>query len=104
MKDEELDIVYSKYKLATNMSYSELLLWSNNPCSKKASIGRAAIKRNLFLLKDSKEKWGIKHIREAKKAISYLARAKKIKSTNIICGGYTRNEIALKNWAFDINK
>lgn len=86
------------------MSYSELLKWSKTDCSKKASLDRKPIKRNLMLLYTPKSNWGKYQVREANKVISYLARAKKIKSSKVICNGYTRNEIALKNWAYNIKK
>ena len=96
-----LNSVYSKYKNSTNMSYSELNKWSKNPCSTKASIGRTAINRNLNLLSTPKSQWTQQDITEANKAISYLARAKTIKSNNNVPGcNMTRNEIALKNWAY----
>lgn len=95
------DLVYNKYKNSTNMSYSELKNWSQNPCSYKASIGRTAINRNLNLLSTPKSQWTDRDITEANKAISYLARAKTIKSNNNVPGcDMTKNEIALKNWAY----
>ncbi len=45
------DEVYKKYKASVNMSYSEFKKWSESECSKKASLNRAPIKRNLTLLK-----------------------------------------------------
>lgn len=102
---EELDRIYRRYKKATNMTYSELLDWSMTECSRKASLDKSPLKRNLKLLRTPKSRWTGKHIRWAKKTISYLARAKKIKSRNYIkeCGR-TKNSIALKNWAFDIKQ
>lgn len=94
--------IYNKYHESVNMSYSELLAWSKTPCSKKASLSRDPIKRNLHLLKTPKSKWGNKEFTWANKTISYLARAKKIKSNNYVPGcNMTKNEIALKNWAYD---
>lgn len=103
MKD--LDETYAEYKSQTNMTYSELLAWSRTPCSRKASLDRRPIRRNLKLLSKPKSQWNKADMREAKKAISYLKRAKKIRSNNFVkeCG-YTVNEIALKNWAWDAKK
>ena len=101
--DKEKDIVFKKYSRLTNMPYSSLVNWANNPCSRKASIGRTAINRNLRLKSKSKNEWTNRDVKDAKKAISYLSRARKIKSHKIISScGYTRNQIALKNWAFDV--
>lgn len=102
--NQELEAVYEKYYNEVNMSYSELKTWANNPCSKKASLDRSPIKRNLHLLSTPKSRWKTKEISWANKTISYLARARKIKSSNEICNGYTKNEIALKNWAYDVNR
>ena len=96
-----INSVYSKYKKAVNMTYRELKIWSENPLSKKASLTREPIKRNLRLLKKNKNTWNLKDVKDANKTISYLARAKKIKSKNFIKGKLTKNDIALRNWAFD---
>jgi hypothetical protein len=103
LSPQQKDEIYGKYQDATNMGYSELLEWSKNPCSREASIGRTAIKRNLRLKSKNKEDWTLQDYKDANKSISYLARAKKIKSSNKVGCGYTKNEIALKNWAFDSN-
>lgn len=114
--------IYNDYKKATNMTYSELLLWSSNPLSQTASVRpskesaeakkeRRKLKnylpdnireesrnfntaqiRNLVLLKIPFRDWDIFLEIQAKKAISYLARAKK--------GKGTINRRALMNWAF----
>jgi hypothetical protein len=103
--ESEKDIVFKKYNRLTNMSYSALSNWADNSCSKKASIGRTAINRNLRLKSKSKNEWTSRDVKDAKKAISYLSRATKIKSHKKIKScGYTHNQIALKNWAFDVKK
>jgi len=96
-----IDKVYSKYKKAVNMTFRELKIWSENPLSKKASLSREPINRNLRLLKKNKSDWTLRDVKGANKTISYLARAKKIKSKNFIAGKLTKNDIALRNWAFD---
>ena len=101
---EIIEQTYKKYKKATNMTYTELLIWSKNPCSKKASQNRNPINRNLKLLKKNKPDWNMEDVREANKVISYLARAKKIKRSKTKvkdCKGLTKNEIALMNWSFN---
>ena len=102
---KEIDNVYIKYKKATNMSPMELKIWANNPKSREASLSREPIKRNLRLLSKPKNKWTAKDVRDANKTISYLARAKKIKrAKNVPKNVLTRNEKALRNWAFDVFK
>lgn len=102
----EKDEIFSKYNQDTNMSYSELVEWANNPCSRKASIGRKAINRNLNLKSKNKEQWANHEYHEAKKAISFLARHKgqpsgkfASKSCNL-----SKRSIALMNWAYNPNK
>ena len=103
---EEIDETYTEYKASVNMSYSELKRWSETECSKKASIGRTAINRNLTLLSKKKADWTSANATEARKAIAYIARAKKQpqgKNVSKDCP-YSKNYIALKNWAYDRNK
>ena len=66
--DDELDSVYAAWRKAVNMSASELQAWSNDPCSRKASLDPAAvIKRNLNLLNTPKDQWGPKEVADAKR-------------------------------------
>ena len=103
---EEIDETYTEYKASVNMSYSELKRWSETECSKRASIGRTAINRNLTLLSKKKADWTSANATEARKAIAYIARARKQpqgKNVSKDCP-YSKNYIALKNWAYDRNK
>ncbi len=103
---EEIDETYTEYKSSVNMSYSELKRWSESECSKKASIGRTAINRNLTLLSKKKSDWTSANATEARKAIAFIARAIKQpqgKDVSKDCP-YSKNYIALKNWAYDRNK
>lgn len=105
VSQKELDKVYKKYKGSVNMTFTELKIWSKNPKSKEASLSREPIKRNLRLLSKKKSDWSIKDIKEANMVISYLARAKKIKrASGIPRNELTKNEKALRNWAFDVFK
>jgi len=100
-----LDEVYREYKKETNMTLFELLNWSKNPCSKKASLDRRPLNRNLKLLRKPKDRWTMTDIQEAKKAISFLRRHKRQPSGDIVKGcGVSKRTIALKNWAYDPNK
>ncbi|MFW5794703.1 MAG: hypothetical protein ACOCV1_04385 [Bacillota bacterium] len=101
----ELDNVYREYHNLTNMSYSELLKWSKNPCSFKASLDRRPIERNLMLLKTPKSQWTQHHINEAKKMISFERRHSKAPAGKEVPGcGISKRTIARKNWAVDPNK
>lgn len=97
--------IYRDYKNETNMSCMRFMNWSKRPCSFNASLDRRPIKRNLKLLCNPKKKWTDRDYKEAQKSISYLRRAKKIKSRNIVHGcEKTKNEIALKNWGYETQK
>lgn len=70
-----------------------------------ASLDRQPIKRNLMLLGTSKNQWTDKHIKEAKKQISFEKRHRKGKAGKPVkeCG-ISKRTIARKNWAYDPNK
>lgn len=98
------DIKQEYFKL-TNMSYSELKTWSKTNLSKKASLSREPIKRNLRLLFRKNKKWSNYDCVDALKTINYIKRASKIRRSKKILGDdYTKNEIALKNWGYDVKK
>lgn len=101
----ELDLVYSKYHNSVNMTYGELLDWSKRPCSRKASLSRKPIQRNLRLLRKPKSKWTKQDIKNAKKTISFIARHKNQPSGKPVRGcNISKRTIALKNWAYNPNK
>lgn len=104
MRKDVLDRVFRRYKKITNMSYTELLIWSKKPISKLASVNRKPIRRNLRILKKKKDQWTMKDIKDANKTISYLSRAKKRPRGKVISKGLTRNQISMMNWGFNFYK
>lgn len=105
MNRDKIQSVYKRYKQNTNMTYSELKKWSKNPCSKKASIGRAAINRNLKLLRKPLSKWDERDAEEALKTISFNSRMRKVPAGERVDGcNLSKRSISLMNWAFDPNK
>jgi hypothetical protein len=99
MKTNNLDNTFKKYKKSVNMNLGELKEWKKNPCSKKASIGRAAINRNINLLSKNKNQWTEKDIKEAKKTISFNARMSKVKPGKKVKGcNISKRDISLANW------
>lgn len=105
MNKTQIHNIYKKYNDTTNMSFSELLKWGNNPCSKKASVDRQPIKRNLLLLGTPKKGWTKWHANEAKKMLSFEARHSKGKTGKEVKGcGISKRTISRKNWAVDPNK
>jgi hypothetical protein len=105
-KETELDIVFSNYHKAVNMSFSQLESWSKTEYSKLASLSREPITRNLKLLGKNKKDWSREDISGANKTIAYIARAKAIGKGQVTkaTSPYGRNEIAMKNWAYDMSK
>ncbi len=99
-----LDDIYKKYKKTVNMSFSELKAWSKTDLSKKASLSRMPILRNLELLKTPKNKWKSKHIKWAIRTIGFVKRMKKIKRGKLINNSMSKRDIALKNWAYNFKK
>lgn len=103
---KELEKIYSEYKKSVNMNYSEMKKWSENPWSKKASLTRGPIKRNLHLLKTPKSKWERKEIKWAKKTIAFNSRMKKVENGKIVSKNIplSKRNISLRNWAYNSNK
>lgn len=109
LKQEEIDEVYSKYHDIVNMSASELEAWSENECSKNASLDRSPIERNLKLLRTPKSEWGQSEVTQANRTISFVSRMKGAEqgeptktSEGRACP--SKRDISLKNWAYDPNK
>ena len=102
----DIDEAFKDYKQAVNMNYSELRTWGENPKSKLASLTREPINRNLYLLNKSKDEWTTSDITKARKTTAYIARAKTYGKGRVTKATepYGRNEIAMKNWAYDISK
>lgn len=97
-----LDTAYRKYRDTVNMGAAELRRWSETPHSRKASLDRAPIQRNLELLETPKAKWTAKHIEWANKTIAFIARMRKMpKGTPVDRETpYSKRDIALMNWGF----
>lgn len=102
---ELIDEVYSKYHKIVNMSYSELKAWSETDCSKKASLDRSPINRNLNLLSKNKSEWGAVELKSANRTISFVSRMKNAEQGEPASKGCpSKRDISLKNWAYNPNK
>lgn len=100
-----IDEVYSKYHKLVNMSYSELKAWSETDCSKKASLNRGPINRNLNLLSKKKADWGASEVKSANRTISFINRMKNMEQgepVSVKCP--SKRDISLKNWAYNPSK
>lgn len=102
---EKLDEVYAKYRDTVNMSASELENWSKTECSKKASLDRSPIKRNIRLLGKKKSEWTQNDIDDANRTISFVSRMKGAEQGEpAVKGCPSKRDISLKNWAYDPSK
>ena len=103
--DDRIAEVYTKYHETVNMSYSELSKWSENPCSRVASLSRAPIQRNLRLLSKKRADWTMADVRSANRTISFVSRMKGVQGgqpTKTPDGKTCESKrvISLKNWAY----
>lgn len=75
MADADLDDVYEEWNEHVNMTADELRRWSENPCSREASMEPVAVlKRNLRLLERDKDEWTDNDIEDAQRTISFISR------------------------------
>lgn len=102
---EIIDEVYKKYNDTVNMSYSELKAWSETDCSKKASLDRGPINRNLNLLSKKKADWGANEVKSANRTISFVSRMKNMEQGDPVSKDCpSKRDISLKNWAYNPSK
>lgn len=104
--NDVIDDVFAKYKKTVNMSYSELKTWSENDCSKEASVDRKPINRNLRLLSKKKAEWTLNDVEDANKTIAFISRMKEGDEGDNVSEEcpYSKKYISLKNWAYDLKK
>lgn len=104
-KDERLDETYKKWRAAVNMSASELESWAATECSKKASLSREPIARNLRLLRTKKSDWTEAHVKSANRTINFISRMRGMpKGKPVTEGCPSKRDISLRNWAFNPDK
>ena len=102
---DELDAVFASWRASVNMSASELEAWSENECSRKASVDPAAvIARNLRLLRKNKDEWDERDIKDAKRTISFIARMKAMPKGEPVGDCPSKRDISLRNWAYNPDK
>lgn len=103
--EEIVNEVYAKYHKTVNMSYSELKAWSETECSKKASLDRGPINRNLNLLSKKKADWGADEVKSANRTISFVSRMRNMEQGEPVSKDCpSKRDISLKNWAYNPNK
>lgn len=75
-KEDRIDEAYKKFKSVVNMSKSAIERWAESPCSKKASLSRAPIKRVIKLLETKKEDWTSASASQGLKVYGFVSRMK----------------------------
>jgi len=103
-KADEINEVYSKYHSLVNMSASELEAWSKTECSKKASLSRSPINRNLNLLRKKKSDWTMSDVTTANRTISFISRMRGAEQGEKVGDCPSKRDISLKNWGYNPNK
>lgn len=103
---DELDEVYAEFSDAVNMTAGQLRRWSENPCSREASVRPTfVIRRNLRLLSRNKEDWTADDIADAKRTISFIERMSAQRPDNPrdgpVEGCPSKWAISLLNWAYN---
>lgn len=100
-EDDRLEDAWRKYQKAVNMTANELKKWSTTKASKKASLDRSPINRNLELLSTPKEKWTPKHISWALKTVGFVERMKEVQDGKEVAIGLGKRSISLLNWGYN---
>ena len=100
---KERDDVFDEYQRQTNMTFNQLKKWSDDPCSRKASLSRGPLRRNIRLKSKEKEKWNRGDVRDAKRTLRFLSRHKKQSRGNEISEDcpFSKRTVALRNWGYD---
>ena len=98
----EIEKRYKDFHNSVNMTPSQFEDWSNQPCSRRASLDRKPVERLKNLLNTPKEEWGIKEYDEAGKVIAFISRMKGNTAGEPVRGcGMSKKTISLLNWGYD---
>jgi SPP1 gp7 family putative phage head morphogenesis protein len=102
--DSDIDKAWEQYHATVNMTADDLQRWSETACSRRASLNRAPIERNLALLRKPKSEWGVRDAKQALRTVSFVARMRGAMGdlANVVSEEcpFTKAEIALANWAW----
>lgn len=96
------DAVYAAYHDLVNMSASQLEAWADTDASKRASVDRTPITRNLRLLRTPKAEWSRADVADANRTISFISRMRGMPKGKPVNQDipYSKRDIALMNWAY----
>lgn len=101
----DLDDIYDDWQEAVNMTAAQLRSWSENPCSREASIRpKLVLRRNLRLLEKPRDEWTAKDFDDAQRATSFIARMSAQRPDNPRDGPSgcpSKWAISLLNWGYN---
>lgn len=104
-KRERIDTAFARYHEAVNMGAAELEAWAETKWSRKASLDRTPIERNLRLLRKRKEDWTLADAATAMRTVNFVSRMRGAEQGEPVKidgrEGPSKRDISLKNWAHD---
>jgi 2'-5' RNA ligase len=104
-KRERIDTAFARYHETVNMGAAELEAWAKTEWSRKASLDRTPIERNLRLLRKRKEDWTLADAVAAMRTVTFVSRMRGAEQGEPVKidgrEGPSKRDISLKNWAFD---
>lgn len=104
-KEKRIAEAFRKYHATVNMGAAELREWAKTEWSRKASVDRSPIERNLRLLETPREDWTLAHAASALRTVNFVSRMRgNERGEPVKIGereGPSKRDISLKNWAFD---
>jgi len=104
-EDSDLEEIYNEWQSAVNMTAGQLRKWSENPCSRKASVRPTlVIRRNLRLLDKPRSEWTGKDYEDAQRTTSFIARMSEQRPDSPMDGPEgcpSKWAISLLNWGFN---
>jgi 2'-5' RNA ligase len=107
-KADRIAEAFKRYHEVVNMGAAELREWAATEWSKKASVSRAPIDRNLTLLETPREDWTLAHASSALRTVNFVSRMRGAEQGEPVKidgrEGPSKRDISLKNWAFDPSK
>lgn len=99
--EDRIAEAYKRFHEEVNMGPAKLRAWADNPCSRKASLSREPINRNLRLLETPREKWTLATARSAMRTVSFVSRMKGAEQGKPAAKGCpSKRDISLRNWAY----
>lgn len=97
---EEIDEAYRNWRDVTNMTVNDLERWKEHPASRRASLSRAPIIRQLHLLTTPKKDWTGREVTSARRVYSFVQRMRNGEQGEDISKRFpiSKRDVSLLNW------